>query len=115
MSLSDPDRLLIETQELDLHSKPSYESIKSCLIWADELPDGLSMDGRRFILSLLAARSYLHRGIPMVGRLQRLRLEWDNAISSGLRWTGFNRIETSADAMVYLQNSIESERQQGCV
>jgi hypothetical protein len=115
MPLSKIDRDIIEAQILVIESKPSYESIKSCLIWPDEIPSGLSMNGHTFILNLLAARSYLHRGIPMVGRLERLRSDWENALSSRLKWTGFKRIAISVADLEYLQAQIKSERNEGSI
>jgi hypothetical protein len=115
MPLSKADREIIEAQILVTESQPSYESIKSCLIWPNELPSGLSMDGHTFILNLLAARSYLHRNIPMTGRLERLRVDWEIALSSGLKWIGFKRISIPAAHLEFLVSQIESERNEGSI
>ena len=63
------------------YPRPSYESVKSCLISPDELPEGSSFEGRKTLLDLPAARSYMHRGIPLVGRLERLQILWNNTHS----------------------------------
>ncbi len=113
--LSSQDRALLESAQFDPRAKPSYESVKSCLVWPDELPDGLSLEGIQFIHRLLAARSFMYRGIPRKGRREYLQAAWDEASLSGLKWSGFRRLTVSPKDLAFLENAIRQEIDTGSV
>jgi len=113
--LSKEDRSLVESQPFDPLAKPSYESIKSCLIWPDEFPFKLSSEGHKRIHTLLACRSYMHRRIPLIGRLEYLRQGWEEAVSAKLNWNGFKRVSISNEDLAYLLEQIKLETEAGCV
>jgi hypothetical protein len=115
LPLSEHDRLLLRDAVYQPNTKPSYESVKSCLVWPDEVPDGLSADGRTTIFRLLAARSYMHRGIPLIGRLERLASVWKEAVASGLEWNGFRRTSISEADQSFLAKSIREEGEAGVI
>ena len=49
----------------DAAATVAYNEVTACLVWADELPEGLSRDGYEVVRDLLAARGLIHRGIPI--------------------------------------------------
>jgi hypothetical protein len=98
MTLSPRDRALIESLVFDPSLKPRYEMVKSCLVWADEIPTGISPEGYEYVSDLLALRGFIHRGVPTedwgIGPAPYLRV-WDDALGSGLKWIGFRRFPLS--------------------
>jgi hypothetical protein len=97
--LSDADRELVEALDFLEAAEPSFNEVTACLVWPDEIPDGLSRDGYQIIRSLLIARGYLHRGVPVdewdFGVPARWEA-WNDVLLSGLRWNGFRRLALTA-------------------
>ena len=93
--LSDADRGLVEALPFDGQAAPAFNEMTWCLVWPDEVPDGLSREGYRIVRDLLVARGFIHRGVPVEawdeGYLDRWEA-WNEALSSRLRWNGFRRI-----------------------
>jgi hypothetical protein len=93
--LSPADRALVEGEALDPDATIAYNEITACLVWSDEVPDGLSRTGYEFVRDLLAARGFIHRGVAIedwdFGWTERVEL-WNGALADGLRWNGFQRI-----------------------
>lgn len=102
---SDRDRSLVESLKYDESLKPSYDSIKSCLVWPDECPDNLSHEGYEKLCDLLIARSFIHEKRPF----SSWKLDphyfaqvWEEAISDEIDWPGFKRLELSGEDQAYL-------------
>jgi hypothetical protein len=93
--LSDGDRRLVDEQAFDPDAEASFNEVTWCLVWSDEIPDGLSRDGYEIVRDLLVARGLIHRGVPVeswdYGWMDRWE-RWNEALASGLRWNGFRRI-----------------------
>jgi hypothetical protein len=113
--LSQADVAALADAPFDPHAAPKYEAVKGCLVWADELPDVLSSGGRRFVYRLLAARSYLYRAIPLNGRLGYLGDHWQRALTSGMKWNGFLRLQLSDQDRVFLDEEMRRERDEGLI
>jgi hypothetical protein len=93
--LGTADRQLVESAFFDDAAEPAFNEITGCLVWPDEIPDGLSRDGFETVRNLLAARGLIHRGIVIEDwqpGFTELADEWNAALRSRLRWNGFLRI-----------------------
>ena len=93
--LGEADRALLEGMRFDAAAEPGWNEIAACLVWPDEVPDGLSAVGYELVRDLLVARGLVHRGVPVedwdYGHLERAE-RWEAALAAGLRWNGFRRI-----------------------
>jgi hypothetical protein len=104
--LGTTDRLLVENALFDEHAAPAFNEITGCLVWPDEIPDGLSPAGHQTVRNLLAARGLVHRGVAIEdwpGGLTDLADEWNAALRSRLRWNGFQRIALTKDQRAMLE------------
>src|SRR5437016_4493170 len=106
---SDRDRALIEALEYDPAATPGFELLKGCLVWADERPDGLTSEGYDHLCDLWIARAFLHQGrpftdAPLGGR--QFERAWAEALSEGIRWPGFRRVELSAEDRAYYESAL---------
>ena len=112
MTLNAGDRALIEGLEFDASADVAYNVITACLVWADEVPTGLSRDGYDIVRDLLAARGFIHRGIPIedwdrgvTDRADR----WNAALAEGLRWPGFRRLALTRDQRALLDRHLSDD------
>jgi hypothetical protein len=112
VSLSSDDRERIEAVWFDPDATIAFSEIAGCLVWSDEVPEGLSPAGWDYLRDLLGARGYLHRGIPArewdfgsPGRLER----WNEARASGLRWNGFRRLDLGDDERQLLERYLRDD------
>jgi hypothetical protein len=110
--LSDDDRALVESVPFDPDAAVAFNEITACLVWADEIPDGLSRAGYEVIRDLLVARGLIHRGIPVeewdYGWTERWE-RWNDAIGSGLRWNGYRRLALTGEQRALLGRYLRSE------
>jgi hypothetical protein len=110
--LSDEDRGLLETMPFDPAAEPAFNEITACLVWDDEVPDGLSREGYRTVRDLLVARGLIHRGIPVeewdFGFPDRWE-RWNEALADGLRWNGFRRLALTAAQRALLRRYLADE------
>jgi hypothetical protein len=109
--LTQADRALIEGATFNPALRPSFEVIKSCLIWEDERPRELSRNGSQFIARLWVVRSFIHQGIPP----ERWGVDptpfenaWRAAQGAGLRWPGFMRLTLSQEDARYFKMSLDA-------
>lgn len=97
-SLKVEDLRLIESVGFQRDASPVYDEWLDALIWDDEWPEGLSLEGNEFVLSLITARSFLHTPqkkdnlAALSVDVESLILLWKESIDSGLKWSGFQRI-----------------------
>ena len=91
-SFSENDRRLIEALCHDTKATPALEALKGCLVWTDEVPDGLSNTGHELLNDLLAARGMMHLGQQLQDLPRAYRDAWTNAVESKLKWPGFARL-----------------------
>ena len=86
MTLSPADRAALEGVPFDPDATIAFHELLGCLVWSDEVPDGLTNDGHEFVRELLGIRGAIHRGEdPDLGA-------WNLARMTGLRWNGFQRL-----------------------
>lgn len=93
--LGTTDRLLVEHQLFIEDATPAFNEVTGCLVWPDEIPEGLSREGFETVRNLLAARGLIHRGIVVEdwqAGFTELADEWNAALRTRLRWNGFQRI-----------------------
>jgi hypothetical protein len=107
--LSAADRALIEGLAFDPDATPAYNEITACLVWPDELPDGLTQYGYEYVRDLLGARGFIHRGIPIEswdrGWMDRLD-RWNEALRGRLGWNGFLRIALTMEQRALLEQRL---------
>jgi hypothetical protein len=65
MRFAELDRAILRQLVFDPACEPSYELMKSCLVWPDERPLRISREGYELLGDLWAVRGFLHRGIPL--------------------------------------------------
>src|SRR5262245_9078634 len=107
--LSERDRATVEALVYDPAAEPSFELLKGCLIWRDEIPINISSEGYDRVCDLWAARSCLHRGVPMAPvpiAGDRFKNAWEQAQREGLQWPGFRRVTLSETDRAYLDRSL---------
>lgn len=84
---------------LDPAARPSFEMLKSCLIWPDERPrERLSSAGQEFLCDLWIVRGFIHRSVPRdAWGLDPAYFwrTWDFGLSSVPDWPGFQRLAIS--------------------
>jgi len=99
------DLKLIESLVFDPNLTPSFDIMRSCLVWQDERPAGLSPTGSESLIDLWCARSFLHQGRDFSDhRLdpEYFRKIWERALRQDFQWPGFNRLTlTEADKVFY--------------
>lgn len=113
---SDEDRKLIEASNYDPDSKPNFNPLSALLFWDDESPFGISLAGSRVLYTLLMARAlmYYDRKLPSdMFDPQYFKSVWDQALASGIRWTGFNRLKLSDEDRQYYLTELQRDRPEG--
>lgn len=90
---SQRDRRLVESLVYDGNAEPSYEQLKDCLIWPDELPENITPDGYEVLSNLWIARSLFHRGrsfdsYPLDSTY--IKKSWELAHQLNLKWPGLH-------------------------
>jgi hypothetical protein len=107
MSLSPGDRELVDVQPFDPDASIAFHELLGCLVWSDEVPDGLTSAGRDYLRELLAVRGILHLGRPVDwpdGTRPDRAAAWRDALDSDLRWNGFRRIELTPEQRRLLEH-----------
>lgn len=106
---SERDRALVESLRYDEALKPSFDSIKGCLVWRDECPDNLSHEGYEKLCDLLIARAFIHENRPF----SSWKLDphyfaqiWEDAITDKIQWPGFQRLKLSEEDQAYLNEEL---------
>jgi hypothetical protein len=102
---AESDRAVLAELVFDPACEPSYELMKSCLVWPDERPLRISKEGYALLGDLWAVRGFLHRVVP----LSQWGLDptyfqtvWQNALVDVPEWPGFKRIDLSESDRAYL-------------
>ena len=112
MSLSAADRELLEASVPGPAATVAFHEILGCLVWSDEVPPGLSPAGQDYVRDLLGARGYIHRGTPVeawdFGATDRLE-RWNEALRTGLRWMGFQRLLLGPEHRALLERRLADE------
>ena len=109
------DLVLIEQLVFDSSLEPSFDLMRDCLVWADEIPDGLTPDAFDYLCDLLIARSLFHKGLTLDDHPlspDYCKTIWARAVNQNLKWTGFQRIEVGAKDLEYLQLMREECKQE---
>jgi len=112
------DLRLIEALVYDPNLTPSYESIKGCLVWPDEITMGLTSEGRSHLDDLLAARGFLHQGKKLSDYSiapEYFPSIWERAQKQGLKWPGFNRLVLSEADLEYYRRRMREEAEAGMI
>ena len=107
MSYFDGQNLeLIEALIYNPNAKPSYDVIRDCLIWEDEIANNLNPDGYEKLGDLWIIRSFIHRKIPSSRwglDPEYFQKAWNNAVNQNFRWPGFFRLKLSKSDQEYYQ------------
>jgi hypothetical protein len=105
----DNDLRLIESLVYDPNLKPNFDSMRDCLVWADERPEGLTPDGYEHLLDLLIARSFIHRNLDFsTHSLDPIYFKqiWDRALEYKFQWPGFKRLKLSAEEKAFFDSEL---------
>jgi hypothetical protein len=109
MRFNQSDRERLECLIFDRACEPSYELMKSCLVWPDERPAEITNEGYELLGDLWIVRGLMHRDVPP----EKWGLDpayfqevWRNALADVPRWPGFRRLDLSAADRTYLSRSI---------
>ncbi|CAN5317855.1 hypothetical protein BH11CYA1_BH11CYA1_41260 [soil metagenome] len=108
------DLVLIESLVFDSSLKPTYSAIRNHLMWADEMPDGLTPDGYTTLCNLWIARSFIHRGLDFSSHPvdpEYITNFWNRALEQKFKWTGFERLSLSEEDRAYYDSMIEKAEQ----
>lgn len=109
INLSDSDLQLLESLEYRDDLQPWYDPWLDCLLWDDEWPKGLSVQGVEFLDSLVTARSLLHDPLKRRSFLD-LSLDvdslmnlWEESYKMNLQWPGFRRTQITQKDLDFLR------------
>lgn len=108
------DLHLIESLEFNPDLEPSYDLIKSCLVWADERPNGLTPAAYETLCDLWVARSFLHQGLPFSNHSldpEYFENIWKRALKQGFRWPGFSRLTLNEGDKIYYTKMMQQNEQ----
>jgi hypothetical protein len=103
VTLSPRDRAAIEGLRFDPAATIGFHEILGCLVWSDEVPEGLTNDGHAYLRDLLAIRGAIHRGEPADVDA------WNVARMTGLRWNGFDRLVLTAQQQALLAHHLADD------
>ena len=110
MHFSPPDREALQRLVFDPTSEPSFELMKTCLVWPDERPERISNAGYELLGDLWIVRGFLHRQVPA----EKWGLDpayfqevWSNALEDVPGWPGFRRLQLSEAERAYLHGSLK--------
>ncbi|HEY6725433.1 MAG TPA: hypothetical protein VI197_15465 [Polyangiaceae bacterium] len=109
MRFSEADRVKLLSLRFDPDAEPSYELLKSCLVWPDECPEGISREGYELLQDLWIVRGFLHKQVPRENwgfRTTRFEDVWAQALQDIAEWPGFKRLQLSKADAEYLQRSM---------
>ena len=109
---SENDRLQLEKLVYDETLEPSFDSIKSCLVWSDERPADLSSDGYEKLCDLWIVRSFIHQNLPQTNwglDPDYFKSVWDAALEENIKWPGFKRLTLSEKDNKYLKQMLKEE------
>ncbi len=104
------DLVLIESLVLDSSLKPSYSAMRSHLMWADEMSDGLTAEGYEALCDLWIARSFIHLGLDFSSHPlepEYISNFWKRALEQKIKWTGFERLVLNEEDRSYYDSMIE--------
>jgi hypothetical protein len=106
---SERERRLLRSLVMSSSAEPSFEMMKSCLIWQDECPEKMSGDGLSLLGDLWATRGFIHRKVPEerwgLGP-DYFRRVWAYALEDIPEWPGFRRMKLSEKDQRYLEESL---------
>jgi hypothetical protein len=108
------DLQLIKSLVYDAGAEPNYESFKGCLVWPDETPADLTMDGFEKLSSLWVARSLFHQGLTIADHPldpEYCRNIWDRALLEIPAWPGFRRLTLNDKDKTYYEKRLNEEEQ----
>jgi hypothetical protein len=103
----------VNTLTFQGNSEPSFELLKSCLVWPDERPTKISNAGYELVCDLWIVRGLIHQGVPP----DKWGLDpayfpevWKNALVDVPQWPGFRRLEISDADRRYLEESLAATK-----
>lgn len=106
------DLQLFKALKYDPELKPGFEAMKACLIWTDELADGLTPDGYDKLCSLWIARSLLHQGKTFSEHPinpEYCEQIWNLANQEIPDWPGFKRVKLDERDRKYYEEMLNQE------
>jgi hypothetical protein len=109
VDLSAADVASLRALRLDPLAKPSFESLKACLVWPDERPSNISSSGYELVCDLWATRGFMHRGLKQEDwglDPAHFRRAWEYGLRVAPDWPGFGRLTLTAEDRVYLERCL---------
>jgi len=118
--LSSKDIKELEHKKYDATLKPSFNFMKSCLVWADEWPEKISKDGLEVLYDLWIGRYCIcHSELaeedwPLLPQYaEHIKVLWSKVCRLGIKWSGFhpNRLTLSPEDRDYLQQELKNSEE----
>ena len=110
--LEEEELIKLNSLQYDENLKPNFEEIKYCLVWNDELTDGIRWEVRELLYDLIIYRGLIHRQIPPQewpgNDPKYFQDAWDFGLKNIPSWPGFKRINLSKQDEEYLQDCVNS-------
>ena len=109
MCFSDADRQRLQGLTYDPKAEPSYELLKSCLVWPDERPEEITNEGYEVLCDLWIVRGFMHRNVAVdewgldPPYFQRI---WQEALRAIPAWPGFRRLDLTPAEREYLRRAM---------
>lgn len=109
MRFNQADCETLQQLVFDQTAQPSFELLKTCLVWDDERPAQISKAGYELLGDLWIVRGYMHRNVPVdQWGLDPAYFQgvWTQALHDVPNWPGFKRLVLSERDNEYLANCI---------
>ncbi len=113
------EKIELEKLKFDSKIEPSFDLMRSCLVWSDERPDRYSTESYDRLRDLWIARYFIyHSNIPekewWISEQARIyyKICWKTAFESGVKWPGFRkeRLFLRGEDKEYLREELEKLR-----
>jgi hypothetical protein len=117
MRFNEFDKSVVNNLLYDPNCEPSFELIRSCLIWFDERTERISNEGYGLLGDLWSVRGYIHQNVSRENwglDPKYFQTVWDNALNDVPNWPGFKRLELSSRERQYLSESLEAAKNESC-
>jgi hypothetical protein len=111
-NITDKNLSIINNLVYKNNLKPNFEEIKYCLIWNDEVPEGIYGEARELLYDLIIYRGLVHRNLPFSEwpvDIKYFQDAWEFGLKNIPNWPGFNRVSLSEEDQQYLFNCINDE------
>lgn len=115
---SKSDLIIINKLQFDPKSPYSFDPFRGCLVWVDERPFDLSMEGYDILRDLWVARYFLYHDRTPTSEFWKeskgeYSAKWNDAINYIPTWPGFmkQRLELGNEERIFLQYERENQEE----